>query len=182
LLEGVAASQQPMIARIRHFSTYLAGVTHRNSDGTPRQKLVRDLGKFDNIFLRLEPENPHDPNAVMIIRERDEQQIGYLPRDVAAVVAPSKQSGFQYGGWVLEVRDEHDDQGRSVCFVDLLVMEAIADVTASEAQRYTDRVIRPEYGLGRAPDHNRKMTSFHSLATLAIVILILALALVYKHL
>lgn len=41
----------------------------------------------EGIVLRRQPENPYDRNAVQVLNVRNEQ-IGHLPREVAAALAP----------------------------------------------------------------------------------------------
>ena len=50
--------------------------------------------KGDRVILQREPENPHDENAVAVLRE-DGEQIGYLSRDNAEWVAERMDKGRQ---------------------------------------------------------------------------------------
>jgi len=62
--------------------TKVAGVTFNN-----RQAIVARLNAGELIQLRREPDNPYDPNAIRVER-LDSQQIGYLDRSMAAILAP----------------------------------------------------------------------------------------------
>jgi HIRAN domain len=48
------------------FEHAISGVTMKGRDGTDRQFLVSKLRKADELLLVREPENPYDPNAIMI--------------------------------------------------------------------------------------------------------------------
>jgi hypothetical protein len=62
--------------------TRVAGVTF---DG--RQSVVAQLNIGEEIKLRYEPTNPHDHNAIRV-ECMNGQQIGYLNRHLAAILAP----------------------------------------------------------------------------------------------
>jgi hypothetical protein len=62
--------------------TRVAGVTF---DG--RQSVISRLSIEEEILLKREPSNPFDHNAIRIERQNG-QQIGYLNRHLAAIVAP----------------------------------------------------------------------------------------------
>ena len=63
------------------FFTKIAGVSHENSDGTSRQSVIKRCRPGDVLRLVREPNNPHDANAVKVLR-RNGEQLGYLPRHV----------------------------------------------------------------------------------------------------
>jgi hypothetical protein len=65
------------------FFTKIAGVSHCNDDGTSRQDVVRRCREGEVLRLGREPNKPHDPNAVRVLRQNGEQ-LGYLPAHVAA--------------------------------------------------------------------------------------------------
>src|ERR671917_1623795 len=44
------------------------------------------------LELRRDPENPHDPNAIAV-HAGDGQQVGWVPRELAAELAPSLDAG-----------------------------------------------------------------------------------------
>jgi len=56
---------------------------------------IKDEGALGCVLFR-ERNNPHDENAIRVVLEDDpyrELHIGYLPRAVAAVIAPKWDSG-----------------------------------------------------------------------------------------
>lgn len=62
--------------------TRVVGVTYDN-----RQSVIADMEKNEHVLLVREPENPVDDNAVGVKRING-RQIGYLPRELAAKLAP----------------------------------------------------------------------------------------------
>ncbi|MEB3222061.1 MAG: HIRAN domain-containing protein [Candidatus Sericytochromatia bacterium] len=82
-------------------STRVAGVTFDNPDGTPRQPHVKRVKPGDTIELRREPDNGFDANAIAV-SWRDEagelRSLGYVPRALAAVLAPLADEGMPLRG------------------------------------------------------------------------------------
>ena len=63
--------------------TKVVGVSHKNQDGTSRQKIITDdVNENDLLQLHPEPDNPFDKNAVRV-ETHSGKQIGYLNREVA---------------------------------------------------------------------------------------------------
>lgn len=60
------------------FFQKIAGVSHKNADGSSRQAIIRQCSVGESLELRREPDNPHDPFAVAVFRSTG-QQLGYLP-------------------------------------------------------------------------------------------------------
>jgi hypothetical protein len=90
------------------------GVTFSNDDGSSRQRIIERLSKLPKgvywLTLRRESDNPYDPNAVSVDARNlgnMSAQIGYLPRELAQVLALEIDSGkdvvvvdFSYSqGW-----------------------------------------------------------------------------------
>ncbi|MEC7987115.1 MAG: HIRAN domain-containing protein [Myxococcota bacterium] len=75
------------------FFSKIVGVTFQNTDGSRRQELIEDLEDqlrllgAVQLHLRREPNNPHDANAVQVYYG-DQQQLGFLSRQVAQTIAP----------------------------------------------------------------------------------------------
>lgn len=57
------------------------GVTFEN-----RQNVVRKIRVGEQVYLRREPHNPHDRNAIRVERQTGEQ-VGYISRHEAAALA-----------------------------------------------------------------------------------------------
>jgi hypothetical protein len=79
----------------RGFYVTLAGVSHRNSDGTSRVRLINECRVGQILFPVHEPENPFDPNAVAI-KFGDGPQLGYLPARVAAEAVSAARHGIVF--------------------------------------------------------------------------------------
>jgi hypothetical protein len=92
----------------------VSGVTFSNDDGSSRQSIIEKLSKFPRglywLTLRRESDNPYDPNAIRVDARKlgnMSAQIGYLPKELAQVLAPEIDSGkevvvvdFSYSqGW-----------------------------------------------------------------------------------
>jgi hypothetical protein len=74
------AWSDPVLSRAGVTITKIAGVQHHSG------LLLESVGPGCRLRLVLEPDNPYDPNAVAVWDPEGQTQIGYLPRDVAAVV------------------------------------------------------------------------------------------------
>ena len=93
------------------FHSNIAGVSHRNSNGSDRQAYIRAYCRPGiRVELRPEPDNPHDKNAVGCwIRARAfiffsaDVQIGYLPADVCGEIARHLAKGGKADCDVAEV-------------------------------------------------------------------------------
>lgn len=79
--------------RTKEFHTKVVGVTHRNSDGTDRQRLLKKCKRRERLVLVRETNNPHDSNAVKVCRSNG-GQLGYLSRDVANQIAERLDKGL----------------------------------------------------------------------------------------
>ena len=56
------------------------------------------------LTLRREPDNPHDDNAISVRDADGERQAGWVPRDLAAVLAPAIDAGEPHSAIVLRER------------------------------------------------------------------------------
>lgn len=67
----------------------VAGVTYEN-----RQDILARLHTSDPCRLEPEPENPYDPNAiaVKVSHEGTIHHVGYVPKELAALIAPHLDS------------------------------------------------------------------------------------------
>ena len=96
---------------MRPIRTNVAGVTHRNSDGSSRQKILKRMQEEyyegDLLYLESEPENPYDENAIKVMNAEDEQ-IGYLSRDLAKTLAKRMDNGEEFYVELLEVTGGYD--------------------------------------------------------------------------
>ena len=71
------------------YETKVVGVSKNNSDGSSRQEIIKtEVQEEDKLQLLAEPENPYDPNAVMVLSKLG-NQIGYLNKEIAERVGPA---------------------------------------------------------------------------------------------
>jgi len=71
---------------MHHFFAHVAGESFRNDDGTDRQAIIAGCRVGEPLLLEADPDNPHDENAVRVLRE-DGKQIGHLEAGMAAQLA-----------------------------------------------------------------------------------------------
>lgn len=113
---------------MRQLQTKVVGVTFENtsrSEGREsRQRIIEDAarGGTFNFELFWEPENPDDKNAISV--RIDGEKIGYLPREIAAELAPLIRDGGELEPFDVEIiggpLDSHQDDGSGLddVFVD----------------------------------------------------------------
>jgi hypothetical protein len=63
------------------FNTKVVGVTHKNPDGTERQKIIKKCKNGERVNLIRQPDNPYDKWAVGVFRQSGEQ-IGWIDKYV----------------------------------------------------------------------------------------------------
>jgi len=61
------------VAPLEHFFGHVAGESHRNADGSDRQSIIPRCRVGDLLVLEHEPDNPHDVNAIRVLRQNGEQ-------------------------------------------------------------------------------------------------------------
>lgn len=83
LVQPSVVVEQPQ-ARVhgRIITTKLVGVTFED-----RQEVIAKLHIGDMVWLEQEPDNVHDPNAIMVSRSNGEQ-LGYINQHLAANLSP----------------------------------------------------------------------------------------------
>ncbi len=76
------------------------GVTFLNDDGSSRQMIIERLSRLPKglywLNLRREGDNTYDENAIRVDADRVDNmsaQLGYLPRELAQVLAPEIDAG-----------------------------------------------------------------------------------------
>ena len=79
-------------------TTKVVGVTFRNEDGTSRESIIARMSETDSIILERDPYNEYDSNAVKVcvINDDGKQQIGHLPRTLAAIISPKMRRGAEF--------------------------------------------------------------------------------------
>ncbi len=76
--------------------TKVVGVTHKNRDGTSRQRILEKMRREDRegeaVYLIHEPDNPFDENAVKV-ENSDGKQLGYLNSELAEDLVERMENG-----------------------------------------------------------------------------------------
>ena len=63
--------------------------------------VAEDVGPGRPLALRRDPENPHDPSAIAVHAAAGGAQVGWVPREVAAELAPALDAGAAWSAVVL---------------------------------------------------------------------------------
>ena len=87
----------------------LAGVTFDDVPQNINKFGYKDIG---TLALVREPNNPHDPNAVKVTLFGI-YDMGYLPKDVAKVVAPIMDAGTDLIAEVVKRNEPYKGQGQA---------------------------------------------------------------------
>jgi len=90
------------VGALRPFYSKVVGVTHANADRSQRQQIIAQCEQGERLRLVREPDNPHDPNAVAVVRLSGEQ-LGYLSSDLACEIAPRLDRGSRVDVEVAQV-------------------------------------------------------------------------------
>jgi hypothetical protein len=78
---------------------YLVGQGYPTSSGEDRTTLWQSLTPETSFLFKLEPDNPYDPNAVLVFRDGDpDTDIGYLAKKTNAHVVQWLQEGRRVTG------------------------------------------------------------------------------------
>lgn len=139
---------QKKSGEIRHFFTKVAGVTHKNADGSSRQRILRKCSVGESLMLVPEPDNPHDTNAIRLCRQNG-QQLGYVNRDLAAEIASKRRGLERHAMFVSQITGA--DSGKSLG-ANVLVICKEPDTPDREIRRYVGSVLKAEWGKRKAED------------------------------
>ncbi|MBP3894631.1 MAG: single-stranded-DNA-specific exonuclease RecJ [Atopobiaceae bacterium] len=103
--EILARDAYASIAQATRFVTKVVGVTFEG-----RQTVVSSLSAGQELTVIHEADNPYDENAIAL-RTLSGAQVGFLRRQIAAVLAPNLDVGIKYQAFVSTVTG--GDEGRS---------------------------------------------------------------------
>ena len=128
----------PVVGTVRHFHARVVGLPYPNSDGTSRREAVAGLQRWERVRLRHRPDNPVDSNAVAVLRETDERQLGYLPATLAKDVVAAARGGTRYLAVVHEISapDPNDLIAVSPVRATLLMLALEGGATTAMARRH----------------------------------------------
>jgi hypothetical protein len=88
--------------------TTVCGVSRKNQDGSRRQDIIAECRFDEDLELVREPDNPHNENAIAVLRFSSGQQCGYLRANLASQIAPLMDAGVNVTAGVLEVTGGED--------------------------------------------------------------------------
>jgi hypothetical protein len=143
---------------VRHFFAHVAGESYRNSDGSDRQAIIPCCRVGELLLLEHEPDNPHDINAIRVLRQSGEQ-VGYLEREFAGEVVSRTAKGWQYYALVAGFGRAG---GTGPYGMALLVVVDDGDASAEDVLTYGRRVLARDRDVGvpvAAPQATRRVMS-----------------------
>ena len=73
-----------------HIITSVVGVTFSNKKyGVNRQEIIKRLSGKEKVYLKREPKNRFDPNAVavIVVRKEGDLKIGYIKAELAGILS-----------------------------------------------------------------------------------------------
>lgn len=94
------------------FDGKVAGMTHRNPDGSSRQQIALGLAPHDELMLEAEPHNPYDANAIAVMTTEG-LQVGFLEARLAREVTLRWKRCMRTRCFVRAVRQRGDIAGVS---------------------------------------------------------------------
>jgi hypothetical protein len=93
-----------------------------------------DVAPGRPLELRRDPANPHDPNAIAVHAAGGGEQVGWVPREVAAELAPQIDAGRPWSAVVLrEQRDSPRDPRKGLTM--LLAAAAAIELRTESGER-----------------------------------------------
>jgi hypothetical protein len=93
----------------RSFRTKVVGVTHKNKDGSDRQKIISKCKVGDSLLLQRDYGNEYDEHAIAVLRTTTNEQLGFIARDVAFRhegmndLAPHLDRGGEVRAWIVDI-------------------------------------------------------------------------------
>lgn len=115
-----ALARDPKIERWIY--SKIAGVSHRNDDGSSRQEELAQCEALEQLILKWEPLNPVDNQAVAVFRARSAVQLGYLNKRLAHDTLKRVRDGEKWGALFARKRGGTQDRptiGTSIVLIKL---------------------------------------------------------------
>lgn len=94
----VATETTGEVRPLRVINTKVAGVSYKNSDGTARQWLLRDVRAGNTVTLVRDKSNKFDKNAIKVMINGP--QIGWIKKELAGDLAAMMDDGYIITGKV----------------------------------------------------------------------------------
>jgi hypothetical protein len=134
---------------MRHFFAKVAGESYRNADGSDRQAIIASCRVGEPLLLLPEPDNPHDENAIKVLRE-DGKQIGYLDAGLAARLA--SEGDGDYHAFIAGV----GRGGGGLYGVAVLIVVNAGDASDAATEQYARRVLSKDQTVESRPRPGRQ--------------------------
>ena len=112
-----------MTMKIKNVTFKTVGVTFDNPDGTSRQSIISGMSQASKVRLRREPMNMYDVNAIAVDLQLVGDmyvQIGYIPKQYAAILSPVMDGGTRLEATVGEV-----DKYKNTWYCHIIVNEVV---------------------------------------------------------
>ncbi len=121
--------------QVKHFFTKIAGISHKNDDGSSRQRIAERACRLEELTLDHDENNPYDENAVKVKRPNGEQ-LGFLSADLAKEVVRRSRNGVCYNAFAMQLTGGGD---RSYG-MNILMLMCQPGTTNEQAQAYIERL------------------------------------------
>ena len=86
----------------------LMGWGFENNKGSLIENIWPRLQQGTELKLKCEPDNPFDPNAVLVFTKTGKGSIGYLPAEVARYASQMVNDGVPYTVWISGAYERYD--------------------------------------------------------------------------
>ena len=107
--------------------TKIVGVTHPNSDGSSRQRILkrmrREEREYEAVYLEPEPDNPYDKNAIKVLNTEGEQ-LGYLNSDLAEDIARRMSCGEDFSAVITNFTGDDEDKQTIGCNIEITASQS----------------------------------------------------------
>lgn len=126
---------------ISSFFTSLAGVSHRNPDGSQRQRIIRACRAGERLTLVREPDNEYDEFAIAVYSVSG-RQIGYVKTELAERLCEQLDDGCGVAMYVKEVTG--GVAGKPTLGVNVAVFVSEPGVSRVSYDDFVDQVLAEE--------------------------------------
>lgn len=105
--------------RITAYPINIVGLRYEN-----RMDIIKQMNKNTPVYLKREPNNPYDTNAIAIYEKEKNQQIGYLPRNNNTAIAEAMDVGLAVYASIYKIShkiEEETAKENDGCLVTLII-------------------------------------------------------------
>lgn len=92
-----------------------------------RDKTIKTLCQDDKILIERDPANKYDSNciSVSVVREGKKESIGFVPKEMAANLAPVMDFGFCLEASIKTLKKFPVDGVDEICGVDITILKGV---------------------------------------------------------